>query len=285
MHLSQRSLAIIFYIGVPVFFGFVLGRSGAGLIAGYLDRPLAITYWIGTAFLMRITIDAATRLVVLGAPEGRTPLIVLCILGGALHPLIGLPILHLWQDVFIPYVPAEVEYTPISTHVYSLAQYVEILRLNTFIIAEWTLMNLFFDRVLGYRRFREATGYRPRAERVYDDTSVETSALLDGNSNLAARLPDELGHDIWSISAEDHYIRVRTAQGNHMTLYRFGDALRELPEASGFRVHRSHWVSRAALKKIIKVGNKTFIELPNEETIPVSSRYLEVLRVNGFELP
>ena len=284
MHLSQRSLALIFYVAVPVFFGFVLGRSGAGLIAGYLDRPLAIGYWIGAAFLMRLTIDAMTRLVAYGAPKGRTPLVALCVLGGVIHPFIGLPVLHLWQDVFIPFVPADVDYAPISSHVSSLPQYLEILRLNTFIIVEWTLMNLFFDRVLGYRRFRDVTGYRPRAEREAARSGAAADAVLTDNSNLAARLPEELGREVWSISAEDHYVRVRTERGNHMTLYRFGDALRELPESAGFRVHRSHWVSRAALTRVIKEGGKTFVELPNEDRLPVSSRYLEVLRVHGFTI-
>jgi len=130
------------------------------------------------------------------------------------------------------------------------------------------------------------TGYKPSPAQRDEDVlpALFERAELNENSALAGRLPPELGREIWAISAEDHYINVITPNGTEMTLYRFSDALKDLPEATGFRVHRSHWVSRKALSALKREGKKTFAVLPNGQTLPVSSRYLEVLRFNGFEV-
>ncbi len=44
------------------------------------------------------------------------------------------------------------------------------------------------------------------------------------------------------IEAQEHYIRVATSSERRMVLYRFSDAIREMPDTLGLQVHRSHWV-------------------------------------------
>lgn len=52
---------------------------------------------------------------------------------------------------------------------------------------------------------------------------------------------------IWAVVAEDHYLRVITAEGSEMILMRLSDAISELSDRAGLQIHRSHWVARAGI--------------------------------------
>ena len=50
--LSERELALLFYLGVPVFLGLLFGWIGAGPLGGQLPRPIAnhLRWIIGVFF-------------------------------------------------------------------------------------------------------------------------------------------------------------------------------------------------------------------------------------------
>jgi len=103
-----------------------------------------------------------------------------------------------------------------------------------------------------------------------------------GPDRLLQKLPPRLGRDILAVAAEDHYLRVHTPLGSDLILYRFGDALADLADADGLRVHRSWWVARAAVAACRREGERTVLDLSNGLTVPVSRTYLLALRTAGI---
>ena len=75
----------------------------------------------------------------------------------------------------------------------------------------------------------------------------------------------------------DHYVEIHTDRGSELVLMRFGDALKELGGAEGMQVHRSHWIARAAVRKIVRRAGRTVAFLENGAEVPVSRRYARAL--------
>lgn len=80
--------------------------------------------------------------------------------------------------------------------------------------------------------------------------------------------------------AQEHYVKLVSAEETRMVLYRFSDVLRELPETLGMQVHRSHWIAKDAIKDVYKKGGNTRIVTRDGSEIPVSRRY--VSHVSGW---
>lgn len=99
---------------------------------------------------------------------------------------------------------------------------------------------------------------------------------------LLDRLPDKIGQTLISVSAEDHYTKVTTTKGSELLLMRFSDAVTELTAYDGLRVHRSHWVSRAAVKRAHRNNGRVFIDLTNRAQIPVSRSFIPILKSRGL---
>ncbi len=87
----------------------------------------------------------------------------------------------------------------------------------------------------------------------------------------------ETGGTLRWIEADDHYLRVHTTGGSCRVLMRFRDALRELGEVPGLRVHRSHWVALAAFRDVRRCGRRYVAVLSCGQEVPVSRAYLRDL--------
>lgn len=81
-----------------------------------------------------------------------------------------------------------------------------------------------------------------------------------------------------AVQAQEHYLRVITSDGAHCTLYRFGDALRELQGQSGLQVHRSFWVADAGVVAVRGDRRGLRIVLRNGEQVPVSARHADLVQ-------
>lgn len=285
IRLSQRDLGLLFYIGVPTAFGLSLGWQGAGVMAGTFSKPVSLVYWLGAANLVWISLELGTRFVSLIAPKGKTPLLILLVGGALVQPLFGRPLLSFWQSLFIGFLPADAVQPALHYIFTSLGEYGRIVMANTFIFGVWVAFNFLFDRFLGYPRFRKTTGYAPREKHDSSDTPASTDPTPEvplAPSGLILRLPQELGQNVIALSAEDHYVRVHTPKGNDLVLYRFKDAVREMPEEKGLQVHRSHWISQSAISRFEEAGRGYQVVLNDSIMIPVSQRYIEVLKARGF---
>lgn len=82
-----------------------------------------------------------------------------------------------------------------------------------------------------------------------------------------------LDGDIYHIEAQEHYVRVATASEKRMLLYRFSDAIREMPSDVGMQVHRSHWVAYKAVVDVLKEGQSLKLALSDNNSIPVSRSF------------
>ena len=102
-------------------------------------------------------------------------------------------------------------------------------------------------------------------------------ALLD-------RLPVARRGPLLSLSAEDHYTRVRTGAGDVLVLIRLSDAIRETAPVAGLQVHRSHWVALEGVKDLRKQGDGAVITLQDGAEIPVSRRYMPDIRAAGLRV-
>ena len=91
-----------------------------------------------------------------------------------------------------------------------------------------------------------------------------------GTKGFQGRLSPERRGTLLTLQAQDHYIEVTTTAGTELILLRLGDAVEELLEEDGRRVHRSWWVARGAIDGHQKVGTQMQLTLTDGRVIPVS---------------
>ncbi|CAN5438367.1 LytTR family DNA-binding domain-containing protein [soil metagenome] len=85
-----------------------------------------------------------------------------------------------------------------------------------------------------------------------------------------------------AIEAHDHYLKVHTDAGEELVTLRFADALGELAQAHGWRVHRSWWVAAEAVEGVRWRRGAGDILLVGGLTAPVSRTYAPVLKEAGW---
>ena len=91
------------------------------------------------------------------------------------------------------------------------------------------------------------------------------------------RLPRQLGTDLIYLKVEDHYVKAYTPAGSALVLMRFADAVAEL-SAHGLQVHRSYWVAKPYMKRVMPKDGRTVLRLTTGQDIPVSRTYLHAVR-------
>lgn len=91
------------------------------------------------------------------------------------------------------------------------------------------------------------------------------------------RLPAAIGRDLVRIDADLHYLQVRTALGRATVLGSLAEVEAALPDA-GLRVHRSHWIAFAHLRRVSKSAKGWACELRGGERVPISRRRLPEVR-------
>lgn len=97
-----------------------------------------------------------------------------------------------------------------------------------------------------------------------------------------SRSPEGLSGTIRYMRMEDHYLRVFTEEGDGMTLHRMSDATRELDQTDGMQVHKSWWVSKAAVKEIRQEKRKRIILIEDGTEVPVGRSFEPSLKEAGW---
>ena len=97
-----------------------------------------------------------------------------------------------------------------------------------------------------------------------------------------SRRPEGLSGTIQYMRMEDHYLRVFTDEGDGMTLHRMSDATRDLAETDGMQVHKSWWVSAAAVDEIRQENRKRIIRAKDGTEIPVGRSFEADLKRAGW---
>lgn len=87
---------------------------------------------------------------------------------------------------------------------------------------------------------------------------------------------------VMRVSADDHYLVIQTTHGTGRIIMRFRDALPDLADLPGCRIHRSHWVATDAMLRVRAEGRRHVMDLIDGSSLPVSQAYLGPLRALGL---
>lgn len=87
------------------------------------------------------------------------------------------------------------------------------------------------------------------------------------------RLPFDKRGALVRLEAQDHYLKVVTSAGEALILQRLSDAMTELSEFDGLRVHRSHWVAIDQVQKATRRDGRLILLLSDGAEVPVSRTY------------
>jgi hypothetical protein len=97
----------------------------------------------------------------------------------------------------------------------------------------------------------------------------------------ALLLPPGFG-PIHALKGEDHYVRVIGDGREELILMRLRDAIERLGSADGLRVHRSWWVTRAAVAAVRRDGRTAILTLAGGQEAPVARDMMPALRAAGW---
>ena len=289
---------LTFYLGLPLTVGFLLGTNQAG-VGARMPWAFSVIFWtsctLGAWFVFHLGTVVANRIL----HPWRPPLTVKLALGlliaswparVLINQYVGLFEGVLFNEDGVKTLP-EVEVS-LSFAWFYLQRWIGVYAL-------WVGANLFFDRIVGLPRYREIGGeYQPAlADAPEQSAPIEqagatahalerpqSAAITPMVSELFSKVPRKLGYELLMLRSEDHYLRVHTAKGDALVLYRLSDAIEELEELGyrGLRVHRSYWVRLDAVEGSEVDGRKTQLSLRGGLTVPVSRTYREVVRSAGL---
>ena len=85
-----------------------------------------------------------------------------------------------------------------------------------------------------------------------------------------------------AIEAEDHYVRVHTDRGSELVPMRFSEAVQELEQAYGYRLHRSWWATAEAIEAVRWTRGGGEARLSGGIVAPVSRAYAAALKAAGW---
>lgn len=88
---------------------------------------------------------------------------------------------------------------------------------------------------------------------------------------------------LYAISSEGHYLRVHTDKGSLLILMRISDAVKELENADGLKVHRSWWVAKNGIENTMRKNGRRILLLKNGETAPVSRAHISALKAANLD--
>ena len=107
-------------------------------------------------------------------------------------------------------------------------------------------------------------------------------AVVQAPPPILERIPHPQRGALMALSVQDHYVEVVTEKGTSLVLMRLSDAIKETGAVAGLQIHRSHWVARDAVKRVIRTDGKVSVELRSGIRLPVSRGYLDAVKAAGL---
>ncbi len=120
----------------------------------------------------------------------------------------------------------------------------------------------------------ERAGPRTPAERMKEPAPVDAREVAE----FWSRVPGRLGQNLVALSAELHYLRVFTTEGDTLILFPFGRAVDQLQDENGMQIHRSHWIALDQIDEVVTRDGRMFCEMIGGLTLPVSRSYRSALK-------
>ena len=126
--------------------------------------------------------------------------------------------------------------------------------------------------VLGFTLLLQARRHKRQQAKEADDAPPTAFGLL-GAPPFA----------VLCLQMEDHYVRVHHIAGHsRLVLATFNQAMTALGTADGLQVHRSWWVARKAVVRVVTEGRNLRLQLVNGITAPVSRSAVAMVREAGW---
>lgn len=129
---------------------------------------------------------------------------------------------------------------------------------------------------------------RGRPEQPLENSVENPVASPDPESArpaLANRLSRRFEGPILALQSEDHYVRVHGARESELVLMRLRDAIGEMDGVPGEQVHRSWWVARHGISRVVSSGRNWTICLTSGQSAPVARDSIARLQRAGFLPP
>lgn len=249
-------LVVMLAIGIALaalgpFGSFALGTFGARL-----------TYWVPAALIgyavFRPTLVAILLSRRLDLPE--LPAAVVGVLIGAFPATLAMTY---WGA----YRPGT---EPSSEQMFQL--YVQVALIGVLVMAVFLLMG------------------RGPAPGVAPAVSKELPATPDPGSRSDAsaaapflqRLPLAWRDRLVALEMEDHYVRAHSPGASALILLRMRDAEAELAGVDGLRIHRSWWVARDAIERVVRTGRNYRLQLMGGIEAPVARDRIAALKAASW---
>ena len=266
-----------YYLGVPVLTALFLGLNHSGS-AHHFATGASIVYWLGITLPFWLLLEGTSRVAqkLFQMLPVRIPGVAATLAGS----LVSMALIGLYITSYTPFMvglfsPNANIPTP-STLLTAELGFGMLLKFSV-VPLYWIGTTYLFERIFGYPNYY---GLAPASRIGVTNPQSSSDETFDRDTKFGKLLPSRLGTDILSIHAEDHYVKVHTAQGAALVRYRFADAVRDVKGLKGIQVHRSHWVRLKSVDRSagLEPGNRA-LRLIGGRTVPVSQSYLGVLRM------
>lgn len=272
---------VLFFLLLPGLIGLLLGSARAG-VAAQLPWSAGLAFWLLASVSVWACLYAGSLLVARLLRPWHPPLAAVLLGGAVLASLPGryliVAIGHLpWE--FLAGAPLAQSLPPFD---WSLGFFAGLLRDWAGVYAAWVATGLVFRRWRGFPRYPDAM---PGPAEVPAVKLPSLGPAPAPSPSILDRLPEKLGRAVIALQAEDHYVRVHTELGSALVLARFSDAIAELRDLDGVRVHRSWWVRRGAVREVSTNGKGLLLTLATGLRVPVSHAHKEVARQAGLVPP
>ncbi len=123
---------------------------------------------------------------------------------------------------------------------------------------------------------------QPAAASLKKSSPTVSSLAADVTPPFMVRLPTTWAGELIALEMEDHYVRAHSTDASTLILMRLRDAEAELDGVEGLRVHRSWWVSRAAVEQVVRDGRNLRLRLKGGLEAPVARDRVQALRLAGW---
>lgn len=272
--LSGTHLA--YFVGVPSVIAFYAGLNNWE-IRHAVGIGGSLTFYAAHAYLPWWTTCLSTTFFKRVLAQWKPPWLLLLLLGHCLGASIVLPYSN-WLMGLYESAIAGLGVTHSQTEFLSAEFWMYMTRAG----AIWFGINFLFDRFFGLPLYRYVIprGCSDTVAAAADAAAPLTGHEWDGHTPaFISRLPNKLTpDDIVAIKAEQHYIKIFGPEKNHMVLYRFSDAVNELPPELGKQVHRSYWVKTGAIASVHARAKDFYLNMVNGQKVPVSGPYQGMIR-------
>lgn len=138
--------------------------------------------------------------------------------------------------------------------------------------------HLAFGALLYFIHFYVQVG--PRSNNQTEIT--EATATIE--AAFLKKISGDVKGELQLLQAQEHYLKVTTDHGEDLILYKFGQAIDELPEDYGIQLHRSFWAAKHNIVGWSSTDNGIKAILQYGTEAPVSRRFEQQIKPHFPEI-